>query len=241
MWKIWGIRYQSRILIGEVTQKFPRKWDLRWLDTFRNAERVGIAETPWSRVNYKRRCKTLPPLRDREIEGLGEVWLILLERTRINDELQDEWRIVGFSLGLWFAGKDPWLTCFKLPKVRGSVTWRIIRQIVACIVSAVCVLSWMWYLRCRRFFLKQTCLRLLMIFFDLFKILCLNFVSPFILRKMTQLPTFNLSNLWFLFPSPTSPRFFSVRRRPGGPTHRRTWRGCFTCFEGFQSSTQAAI
>lgn len=150
-------------LIGEVTQKFPRKWNFRWLDTFRNAERVGIAETPWSRVNYKRRCKTLPPLRDCEIEGLGEVWLILLERTRINDELQDEWRIVGFSLGLSFAGKDPWLTCFKLPKVRGSVTWRIIRQIVFCIVSALCVLSCMWYLRWRRFFLKQTCLRFLMI------------------------------------------------------------------------------
>lgn len=61
-----------------------------WLATFRNAERVGIAETPWSRVNYKRPCKTLPPLRDCEIEGLGEVWSFSLERTRINDELQDE-------------------------------------------------------------------------------------------------------------------------------------------------------
>ena len=65
-------------MIGEVTQNITRKWNLPWLDTFRNAERVGIAETPWSRVNYKRRCKTLPPLRDCEIEGLGEVWWFFL-------------------------------------------------------------------------------------------------------------------------------------------------------------------
>lgn len=87
---------------------------------------------------------------------------------------EDKWRVARWMMncrvqfGLWFAGKDPWLTCFKLPKVRGSVTSRIIRQIVFCIVSGLCVLSWMWYqwyLRWRRFFLKQTCLRFLMICF----------------------------------------------------------------------------
>ena len=179
---------------GVLPKNSIRKWDLPWFDTLRNAERVGIAETPWSRVNYKRRCNFFPP------------WHFFWgERTRINDELQDAWRIVGFNFGLWCAGKDNWLTCFKLPKVRGSVTWRIMRHSSACIVSTLCII------------MNTMCqVQKVLLETDSF-----SEFSTFDYVKWLEFHV-RLSSVW-LFPKSTSPRFF-VRRRPGGRTHRRTWQ-----------------